>query len=145
MYSLLIYGLVQFSITPPLSNINRNIIILTRINLDKSLKLEGKPVKLLICIIDNVFADGVEKQLKQQGYRMTELASSGGFWRKGNTTFLFGVEEVDVPDLKRALHSACLNIEKNKQLKTKQAHRYTSFLIDVKDAVPILGFNNDLN
>jgi uncharacterized protein YaaQ len=95
-------------------------------------------VKLLVCIIDNVYADEVELQLKKQGYRMTELASSGGFWRKGNTTFLFGVEESDIDPLQEALKSACLDLEKRKQRKSKQAHRYTSFLLDVKDAAPFI-------
>jgi uncharacterized protein YaaQ len=96
-------------------------------------------VKLLVCIIDNVYADEVEIQLKKQGYRMTELASSGGFWKKGNTTFLFGVEETDVSQLQEAIKKACLHIEKRKRRSSKQAHRYTSFLLDVKDAAPFLG------
>ncbi|MCL7749302.1 cyclic-di-AMP receptor [Halalkalibacter alkaliphilus] len=95
-------------------------------------------MKLLICIIDNVYADEVELKLKKQGYRMTELASSGGFWRKGNTTFLFGVEEKDIKELQAALKSVCLDLEKRKQKSSKQAHRYTSFLLDVKDAAPFL-------
>lgn len=98
-------------------------------------------MKLLVCIIDNVYADEVEGQLKKQGYRMTELASSGGFWRKGNTTFLFGVDEVDVNQLQEALKQACLDFEKKKRRASKQAHRYTSFLIDVKDAAPFLGLH----
>ncbi|GAE37644.1 cyclic-di-AMP receptor [Halalkalibacter akibai] len=96
-------------------------------------------MKLLVCIIDNVYADEVEVQLKKQGYRMTELASSGGFWRKGNTTFLFGVNEEDIPQLQEALKKACLDIEQRKRKVSKQAHRYTSFLVDVKDAAPFLG------
>ncbi|MDT8863083.1 cyclic-di-AMP receptor [Alkalihalobacillus sp. MEB130] len=95
-------------------------------------------MKLLVCIIDNVYADEVEVQLKKQGYRMTELASSGGFWKKGNTTFLFGVEEGDLENLQQALKDVCVNYEKRKQRKSKQAHRYTSFIIDVKDAAPFL-------
>ncbi|MCK0472511.1 cyclic-di-AMP receptor [Halalkalibacter sp. APA_J-10(15)] len=95
-------------------------------------------MKLLVCIIDNFYRDEVEKQLKQKDYRMTELASSGGFWRKGNTTFLFGVEEQDVSILKESIKGACLDLEKKKQRKSKQAHRFTSFLVDVKDSAPFL-------
>lgn len=91
-------------------------------------------MKLLVCIIDNVYADEVEMQLRKQGYRMTELASSGGFWRKGNTTFLFGVEEADLDQFSEALQAACINFERKKQRSSKQAHRYTSFLLDAKDA-----------
>ncbi|MCM3714338.1 cyclic-di-AMP receptor [Halalkalibacter oceani] len=95
-------------------------------------------MKLLVCIIDNMYANEVETQLRKQGYRMTELASSGGFWRKGNTTFLFGVEEADLPGLSDALKAACLDVEKKKQRASKQEHRYTSFLLQVKDAAPLL-------
>ncbi|ARK29035.1 cyclic-di-AMP receptor [Halalkalibacter krulwichiae] len=96
-------------------------------------------MKLLVCIIDNFYADEIELKLKKKGYRMTELASSGGFWRKGNTTFLFGVEEEDVQQLKGVLKATCLDYEKRKRRKSQQAHRYTSFLLDVKDSAPFLG------
>ncbi|KGA97679.1 hypothetical protein AJ85_06080 [Alkalihalobacillus alcalophilus ATCC 27647 = CGMCC 1.3604] len=96
-------------------------------------------MKLLICIIDDFYADEVEKSLKEKGYRMTELASSGGFLRKGNTTFLIGLEEKDHSELKEALQSSCLSIEKRKQKrKNNHIHRYTSFLIDVKDVALFL-------
>ncbi|GAE26400.1 hypothetical protein JCM9140_2457 [Halalkalibacter wakoensis JCM 9140] len=99
-------------------------------------------MKLLVCIIDNVYRDAVESRLKKQGYRMTELASSGGFWKKGNTTFLFGIEEKDIQQLQDELKSICVELEKKKQRKSKQAHRYTSFLLDVKDAAPFIGLGN---
>ena len=53
-------------------------------------------MKLLVCILDNFYKDQVEKELREKGYRMTELASSGGFLRKGSTTFLFGANEDDL-------------------------------------------------
>ncbi|WP_088103129.1 cyclic-di-AMP receptor [Halalkalibacter urbisdiaboli] len=94
-------------------------------------------MKMLVCIIDNFYADHVEKDLREKGYRMTELASSGGFLKKGNTTFLFGVEEEDLPELQQSLQEACLAVEQRKQRKVKEVHRYTSFLIDVKDTAPL--------
>ncbi|ADC50236.1 MULTISPECIES: cyclic-di-AMP receptor [Alkalihalophilus] len=95
-------------------------------------------MKLLICIIDDFYADEVEKELRDEGYRMTELASSGGFLKKGNTTFLFGVEEEDLPKLKTALKAACLTVEGKKKRKSSTAHRYTSFLVNASHAVPFL-------
>lgn len=84
-------------------------------------------MKLLVCIIDNFYADEIEKVLKEKGYRMTELASSGGFLRKGSTTFLFGLEENDYDKFRNTMQVACVNLEKRKQRKVKDAHRYTSF------------------
>lgn len=93
-------------------------------------------MKLLVCIIDNFYADEVEKRLKQKGYRMTKLASSGGFLKKGNTTFLFGTEEADIDSLSKELQAACLEVEKKKQQSSKQEHRYTSFILPVGSTAP---------
>ncbi|WP_059105835.1 cyclic-di-AMP receptor [Shouchella shacheensis] len=95
-------------------------------------------MKLLICIIDDFYSGEVERQLREHGYRMTELASSGGFLRKGSTTFLFGVHETDLPGLKAALNEACLDVEKKKRPKDKKTHRYTSFLVSAANATPLL-------
>ncbi|KYG26926.1 cyclic-di-AMP receptor [Alkalihalobacillus trypoxylicola] len=95
-------------------------------------------MKLLVCIIDHFYVEEVEKELRGKDYRMTELASTGGFLRKGNKTFLIGLEEKDHEELKEALQSACLNVEKNKPRRKTDIHRYTSFLIDVKDAALFL-------
>ncbi|KMK74925.1 cyclic-di-AMP receptor [Alkalihalobacillus pseudalcaliphilus] len=96
-------------------------------------------MKLFICIVEHMYTDEVEKSLREKGYRMTELASSGGFLRKGNTTFLIGLEEEHHLELKTALQQACLKVEERKQRKKQNgAHRYTSFLIDVKDVALFL-------
>ncbi len=46
-------------------------------------------MKLLVCIIEDFYSDHVEKNLREQGYRMTELSSAGGFFekRKYNISF----------------------------------------------------------
>ncbi|MDE5414882.1 cyclic-di-AMP receptor [Alkalihalobacillus sp. MEB203] len=96
-------------------------------------------MKLMICIMENYYANEVEKQLKYKGFRMTELASTGGFLRKGSTTFLFGVEEKDIEELRKSLQDACLHVEKQKGRKRSVANRYTSFIIPASPAlVPLL-------
>lgn len=95
-------------------------------------------MKLLVCIIEDFYSDHVEKNLREQGYRMTELSSAGGFLRKGSTTFLFGVHETDLEQLQQALKEACLQVEKKKQRKDKKTHRYTSFIIPAANATPLL-------
>ena len=92
----------------------------------------------MICVAHNRYADELEEQLKDKGYRMTELASSGGFMKKGSTTFLFGIKDNDVEALRTEMQNICLELEKKKgKLKGGQS-RYTSFVINVKDAMPIL-------
>ncbi|WP_338020628.1 cyclic-di-AMP receptor [Alkalihalobacterium alkalinitrilicum] len=93
----------------------------------------------MICIMESYYANEVEKQLRNKGFRMTELASTGGFLRKGNTTFLFGVEEGDIEDLRKSLQAACLDVEKQKGRKRAVSHRYTSFIIPTNPVlIPLL-------
>lgn len=95
-------------------------------------------MKLMVCVVHDRFADALEQQLKDKGYRMTELASSGGFLRKGNTTFLFGVTDDDVKPLQEEMKLICIELEKKKgKLKDGQS-RFTSFVIDAKESAALL-------
>ncbi|HWQ13101.1 MAG TPA: cyclic-di-AMP receptor [Roseiflexaceae bacterium] len=50
-------------------------------------------MKLLIFVTEDSVADATVDALVEQGFRVTRLASTGGFLRKGNTTLLTGVED----------------------------------------------------
>ncbi|KAB8143964.1 hypothetical protein F8S13_08725 [Chloroflexia bacterium SDU3-3] len=50
-------------------------------------------MKLLMFITEAHVADPTVDALVEQGFRVTRLASTGGFLRKGNTTLLVGLEE----------------------------------------------------
>jgi uncharacterized protein YaaQ len=49
-------------------------------------------MKLVIAIVRDVDDGRVIDQLVSQGYRVTRLATTGGFLRRGNVTLLIGVE-----------------------------------------------------
>jgi uncharacterized protein YaaQ len=53
-------------------------------------------MKLLVFVTENSAADPTVDALVEQGFRVTRLASTGGFLRKGNTTLLAGVEETAI-------------------------------------------------
>ncbi len=53
-------------------------------------------MKLLVFVTEDAVADAVVDALVEQGFRVTRLASSGGFLRRGNTTLLAGVEDTAV-------------------------------------------------
>ncbi len=53
-------------------------------------------MKLLVFVTDDTHADATVDALVEQGFRVTRLATTGGFMRKGNTTLLVGVEDVQV-------------------------------------------------
>jgi uncharacterized protein YaaQ len=50
-------------------------------------------MKLLVFVTEYNVADPTVDALVEQGFRVTRLASTGGFLRKGNTTLLVGVED----------------------------------------------------
>jgi uncharacterized protein YaaQ len=56
-------------------------------------------MKLLILVTDDSHADATVDTLVEQGFRVTRLATTGGFLRRGNTTLLIGVEDTQVDKL----------------------------------------------
>lgn len=90
----------------------------------------------MICVVQNRYRTAMEEGLQANNYRMTELASSGGFLKKGSTTFLIGVSEDDVENLRQTMQQICLAQEKQKGQSKETASRYIAFLIDVKDRLP---------
>jgi uncharacterized protein YaaQ len=53
-------------------------------------------MKLLVFVTEANVTDPTVDALVEQGFRVTRLASTGGFLRKGNTTLLVGVEETAI-------------------------------------------------
>lgn len=53
-------------------------------------------MKLLIFVTEDSVADATVDALVAQNLRVTRLASTGGFLRKGNTTLLVGVDDTAV-------------------------------------------------
>lgn len=50
-------------------------------------------MKLMIVVLRDDDAEKVVGELIQKEYRVTRLASTGGFLRRGNTTLMVGLEE----------------------------------------------------
>jgi len=59
-------------------------------------------MKLIIAILPDNDSDSASKGLIDAGFRVTKIASTGGFLRKGSTTLLIGVEDAQVDD---AIHA----------------------------------------
>lgn len=49
-------------------------------------------MKLMMVVLNNSDADEVIKELIDEDYRVTRVASTGGFLRRGNTTLFVGTE-----------------------------------------------------
>lgn len=50
-------------------------------------------MKLMIAIVNNDDSDVVQEELINNGFFVTKMATSGGFLKKGNTTFMIGTND----------------------------------------------------
>ena len=66
-------------------------------------------MKLVLAIVQDKDADSLAKEFIQNDVRATKLATSGGFLRAGNTTFIVGIEDDRVNEgleiIKKSSHS----------------------------------------
>lgn len=53
-------------------------------------------MKLIICIVQDQDSANLIEDLTKHDFRITKLASTGGFLKAGNTTLLMGVEDEEV-------------------------------------------------
>ncbi len=82
-------------------------------------------MKLLIAIIRDTDDGTVINQLVTQGYRVTRVASTGGFLRRGNVTLLIGVEAEQVQAVLDLLQKVCCPPDAGQ-------HRATVFVVDAQ-------------
>jgi len=80
-------------------------------------------MKLIIAIVHDVDAGPVIERLITDGHRVTRVASTGGFLRRGNVTLLIGVEEQQVEPVIDILRDTCTSPEPGQ-------HRATVFVVD---------------
>ncbi|MED3662460.1 cyclic-di-AMP receptor [Ureibacillus sp. FSL K6-8385] len=64
-------------------------------------------MKLIIAVVQDLDSNRLSNALMKQQFRATKLASTGGFLRSGNTTFLIGVDDQDVPKVLDIIRDNC--------------------------------------
>lgn len=64
-------------------------------------------MKLIIAIVQDEDAQKLTSTLMNDGYSVTKLATTGGFLRAGNTTFLIGVDEERLENALELIENAC--------------------------------------
>lgn len=64
-------------------------------------------MKLVIAVVQDQDAERTTTALNSAGYRVTRIASTGGFFSVGNTTLLSGVEDNQVPAVLAILKETC--------------------------------------
>ncbi len=64
-------------------------------------------MKLVVAVIQDQDSNRLASALTKNNFRATKLASTGGFLRSGNTTFLVGVEDNRIPQLLDIIRDNC--------------------------------------
>lgn len=64
-------------------------------------------MKMVIAVVQDKDSSRLSQALVESGYKATRLASTGGFLRAGNTTFLIGVEDEQMDDLLQIIKENC--------------------------------------
>jgi uncharacterized protein YaaQ len=81
-------------------------------------------MKLMFVIVRDADADNVVQSLTENDYRVTRVASTGGFMRHGNVTVMIGIENEKVQAVIDLLHTACCPSEDSQ-------HSATIFVVDM--------------
>jgi uncharacterized protein YaaQ len=64
-------------------------------------------MKLIIAIVQDQDAPSLIEELMEKDFRVTKLASTGGFLKAGNTTLLSGVEDEKVDEVLTIIEENC--------------------------------------
>ncbi|GIP41382.1 hypothetical protein J31TS4_46620 [Paenibacillus sp. J31TS4] len=64
-------------------------------------------MKLVIAVVQDKDSNRLSNALIQEGFRATKLASTGGFLKAGNTTFMIGIEDERIPDVMKVIKNNC--------------------------------------
>lgn len=82
-------------------------------------------MKLIIAIIKDEDNDAVSKALTKKDFRVTFIASTGGFLRSGRSTLLIGVDDEQVETALQVIRDNC------KKPQQEQEKRATIFVLKV--------------
>jgi uncharacterized protein YaaQ len=64
-------------------------------------------MKLVIAVVQDKDSNRLSNALVKEGFRATKLASTGGFLRAGNTTFMIGTEDERVQEALEVIKANC--------------------------------------
>ncbi|MFZ5816848.1 MAG: cyclic-di-AMP receptor [Bacillota bacterium] len=64
-------------------------------------------MKMVVAVVRDEYATNLTDALTRKGFGATKLASTGGFLKAGNTTFLIGVAAAQLEEALAIIRSAC--------------------------------------
>ncbi len=92
-------------------------------------------MKFILCVVHDDDADQVVRDLIDQGFYVTRLASTGGFLRAGNTILFSGVEDervgalMEIVQASTRIHTQALPSHLSEQV---QASRAVIFVLNLE-------------
>lgn len=91
-------------------------------------------MKLVVAIVQDQDASSLVEDLTDKDFRVTKLASTGGFLKAGNTTLLSGVEDDKVADVIKVIEDNCRTREITTSLLTvtMPGDTYIPYPLEVK-------------
>ena len=90
-------------------------------------------MKLILAIIQDHIAQDVLNELSENKISATKLSSTGGLFRKGNTTILIGIEEEKLDRVKEMI----LNISKNKETVDDKTANTVMFVLNMDQFIRV--------
>lgn len=90
-------------------------------------------MKLIIAIVQDQDASNLVEELTEEEFRITKLASTGGFLKSGNTTLLIGVEENQIDDVLSIIEEICSSRAIKKGNQEINIGGATIFIMDIDD------------
>ncbi|MFW6035426.1 MAG: cyclic-di-AMP receptor [Halothermotrichaceae bacterium] len=69
-------------------------------------------MKMVIAVVHDHDAHDLLESLTKKGFQVTKMASTGGFLREGNTTFMIGTDEEHLEELKDIIKENCQSRKK---------------------------------
>lgn len=91
-------------------------------------------MKLIVAIVQDQDAPSLVEDLTEKEFRVTKLASTGGFLKAGNTTLLIGVEDEEVDRVIHVIEKNCKTREITTSLLTvtMPGDTYIPYPLEVK-------------
>jgi uncharacterized protein YaaQ len=88
-------------------------------------------MKLMIAIVNDADYDKIARQLTDEQYRVTCIASTGGLFHRGSSTLLIGLEEDKIP---RAVEIIKANTSVTEAGAT---HKAAIFVLNIKEYIRV--------
>jgi uncharacterized protein YaaQ len=86
-------------------------------------------MKLMIAIVNNEDYDKIARQLTEEEYRVTCIASTGGLFRRGSSTLLIGLEEEKINRAMEIIQKNCISPE------GIGTHKAAIFVLNIKEYI----------